>query len=196
MQLKSTGEVIHPGTGAAAVPEIPGGNFLAPDDDGRKQLAEWPASDSNSYFATAIVNRIWKSLMGRGLIEPADDLRKNENPATHPQLVERLAHELQRETVQDPATHSSDCDLGSLSARCWDGGQRTGRSILFPSLPQKLPPEVLADAYADVTGVPNSYGEMPPLTRTMATIDPATPAKALDVRPLRRVRKRVRMLPV
>jgi hypothetical protein len=53
-------------------------------------LARWLASQDNRYFARAWVNRLWQSLMGRGLVHPADDLRDT-NPATHPELLDRLA---------------------------------------------------------------------------------------------------------
>ena len=37
-----------------------------------------------------MVNRLWRAMFGRGLVEPVDDLRDT-NPATHPELLDRLA---------------------------------------------------------------------------------------------------------
>jgi hypothetical protein len=40
----------------------------------RKAAAEWFAHPQNGRFARTIVNRYWKKLLGRGIVEPADDM--------------------------------------------------------------------------------------------------------------------------
>jgi hypothetical protein len=55
-------------------------------------VADWITSPKNPGFARTQVNRIWFNLMGRGLVDPVDDFRAT-NPATHPELLERLAAE-------------------------------------------------------------------------------------------------------
>lgn len=40
----------------------------------RRAVAEWLTSRENGRFARAIVNRYWKELLGRGLVEPADNM--------------------------------------------------------------------------------------------------------------------------
>lgn len=40
----------------------------------RRAVAEWITSNQNGRFARTIVNRYWKELLGRGLVEPADDM--------------------------------------------------------------------------------------------------------------------------
>ncbi len=40
----------------------------------RKAAAKWFTSPDNGRFARTIVNRFWKELMGRGIVEPADDM--------------------------------------------------------------------------------------------------------------------------
>ena len=62
--------------------------------DRREDLARW-VTDSDA-FARAAANRVWAMLMGRGLVEPVDDLRAS-NPATHPELLEALAREFRKE---------------------------------------------------------------------------------------------------
>ncbi|MEM7560152.1 MAG: DUF1549 domain-containing protein [Planctomycetota bacterium] len=91
VSVKPDGEVTHPRTLEPAIPRIPGGEFLNSGKvDKREQLVDWLTANDNPYFAKAIVNRLWKHMMGRGLIEPVDDLRAT-NPATHPELLEQLA---------------------------------------------------------------------------------------------------------
>src|SRR5207253_6973060 len=46
-------------------------------------------SPENPYFAKAVVNRVWKNYMGRGLVEAEDDLRAT-NPPTNRELLDAL----------------------------------------------------------------------------------------------------------
>lgn len=71
--------------------EIPDG-VLRNADDSRERLAALLTLPSNQRFARVIVNRLWKRLMGRGLVEPVDDW-ENATPS-HPELLEYLAREL------------------------------------------------------------------------------------------------------
>jgi len=50
-------------------------------------------SENATYFARAIVNRIWQRLIGRGLVHPVDQLHRG-NPASHPELLDWLARDL------------------------------------------------------------------------------------------------------
>lgn len=56
----------------------------------RAILADYALTADSPLFKRAIVNRIWKQLMGRGLVEPVDQMHEA-NPASHPELLSRLA---------------------------------------------------------------------------------------------------------
>lgn len=56
----------------------------------RAALAEWITAEKNPYFADAIVNRMWAHFMGRGFIDPIDDIRPS-NPATMQPLLKKLS---------------------------------------------------------------------------------------------------------
>jgi hypothetical protein len=58
----------------------------------RPVLANWICTPKNPFFAKAFVNRLWSQYMGRGLVNPVDDL-STENEATHPELLSALAKE-------------------------------------------------------------------------------------------------------
>jgi hypothetical protein len=47
----------------------------------------------NRFFARSIVNRIWVRLLGRGLVDPLDQMH-SENPASHPELLDWLSRDL------------------------------------------------------------------------------------------------------
>lgn len=59
----------------------------------RQQLAIWVTSKQNEWFAKATVNRTWAMLMGRGIVEPVDDM-SSKNIPSHPELLQELADSL------------------------------------------------------------------------------------------------------
>lgn len=59
------------------------------DADEREQFAAWVVSRDNRQFARTIANRLWKKVMGVGLVEPVDDFRA-ENLPSDPELLEHL----------------------------------------------------------------------------------------------------------
>ena len=58
----------------------------------RADLAQQVTAPSNRYFSRALVNRAWKTLVGRGFVEPVDDFRAD-NPPAHAQTLDYLADE-------------------------------------------------------------------------------------------------------
>jgi len=66
---------------------------IPPGYDPRAVFAEWLISPDNPWFAKNIVNRIWSWLMGIGIINEPDDIRKD-NPACNPELLAYLEKEL------------------------------------------------------------------------------------------------------
>lgn len=62
----------------------------APFFSRRRALADYALTADSAFFKRALVNRIWKQFLGRGLVEPVDQMHAA-NPATHPALLELLA---------------------------------------------------------------------------------------------------------
>lgn len=62
---------------------------LYKDNDSRSKFAEWVTSSENPRFAKVIANRLWKRVMGMGLIEPVDDIRES-TIASDPELLSFL----------------------------------------------------------------------------------------------------------
>lgn len=58
----------------------------------REQLAAAVTDPRNRFFSRALVNRVWKTLIGRGFVEPVDDFR-NDNPPALPAALDYLADE-------------------------------------------------------------------------------------------------------
>lgn len=89
VRVKADVEVTNPTTGEVMQPRFLGDDWGPQDGADRlEKLVKWMTLDSRQ-FAKAQVNRIWFHLMGRGLVNPVDDFRIT-NPASHPELLERL----------------------------------------------------------------------------------------------------------
>ena len=58
-------------------------------DDPREVYADWMVSPGNPRFTKVIVNRLWKKVMGIGLIEPVDNLT-DDTVASNPDLMDYL----------------------------------------------------------------------------------------------------------
>jgi hypothetical protein len=161
------GQVKHPLTDEVLEPRPLFGEArpIAEGEDPRAVLADWMTSDDNPYFAKAAVNRIWGELMGRGVVDPVDDLRAT-NPPTNPALLDALAeefrrHDYDRKQIMRTIMTSYVYGLSSLP------GERNAADTQNYSrhYRKRLRAEVLLDAVCDVTGVPSSFPAMPPDTR-------------------------------
>lgn len=177
------GEVDHPKTGHPLEPRPLGAAAVAmPENaDRRVALADWMTDPANPFFARTMVNRVWKHLLGRGLVEPVDDLRPT-NPATHPALLDALA--------ADFTAHGYDMRRLIrliVASRTWQlashgGSADVAAARLFARAQRKpLPAAVFADAVAQVSGVPDEFEGHPAGTRAVQLVSPATPSVALDV---------------
>ena len=87
----------NPRTGKPPEPKLLDGPPLVvpPDQDPRHKLVDWLARPDNPYFARAFVNRVWGHYLGRGLVDPIDDLRET-NPPSNPALLDALAKDFIR----------------------------------------------------------------------------------------------------
>ncbi len=162
----SRGEVKHPGTGQVCPPRPLFGKAAGDAaQDPRRVLADWMVSDENPYFAKVIVNRVWADLMGRGLVEPVDDLRATNPPSNGP-LLDALAQEFRRQGYDLKKLVRTICTsyvygLGSVpNARNVADTRNYSRHYR-----QRLRAEVLLDAISDIAQVPETFAAMPPGAR-------------------------------
>lgn len=181
IEVSERGEVEHPKTGHPVAPKPLGAPAFADSPDRRIALAVWLTAPENPLFARSLVNRIWKHLLGRGLVEPVDDLRPT-NPPTNPALLDALAADfvdhqfglrhLIRTIVSSRAYQLSSSPLPENRA-----DDRFYSRAQF----RELPAAVYLDAIAQVTDVPDAFPNHPPGTRAVQLIGARTPSIALDL---------------
>jgi len=168
-----TGEVSHPRLGIPLPPRPLDAQEMALEDtrDRRQFLAEWLTSPENPYFAKAIINRVWRNFMGRGLVEAEDDLRLT-NPPSNPELFNALTEDF----VKNGYDIKRLIRLIMNSEAYQRSAVPTGINAMDDRyysryLPRRLPAEVLLDALSQVTGVPTAFEGYPQGTRAMQLRD-------------------------
>lgn len=131
----------------------------------REVLAAWLTSRDNLFFAQVMVNRVWADLMGRGLVEPVDDLRTT-NPPTNAELLDALAEDFQQSGYDIKHLIRRICNSYAygLSSRP-DANNVADRLNYSRHYRHRLRAETLIDSLDQITGVPSSYDALPPGSR-------------------------------
>lgn len=130
-------------------------------DDPREALAEWITSDSNHYFAQAMSNRVWADLMGRGMVDPVDDLRATNPPSNGP-LLSALANDFRehRYDIRQLIRRISTSYVYGLSSLPNDKNVADHRNF-SRHYRTRLRAEVLLDTVSTATGVREDFEAMP-----------------------------------
>lgn len=173
----------HPATGERLQPAgLDGPDLAVPEtDDPRDHLVDWMVAPENPFFARSVVNRYWKHFLGRGLVEPEDDLRVT-NPPSNPALLDALAamfvesgYDLKGLCRQICRSHVYQLDSEPVAHNVLD---RRSFSRFYP---KRLTAEVLLDAVDRVTQAPSQFAGVPPGTRAVALPDSSFPSYFLAV---------------
>ena len=132
-----------------------------PEGDTRDRLADWMTSPNNPWFAKNVANRIWAHFLGRGIVEPVDDMRET-NPPTNPELLDGIAQHLVDQkfdlkqlilTITASQTYQRNSQPNATNAL---DEQNYSRALL-----KRIDAEVLMDAVCQVTGIEEKYEGVP-----------------------------------
>lgn len=184
LYLKPTGEIQHPKTGERMLPTPLGSTArlvsVDSQEDRRLGLANWLTEKENLGFAKTIVNRYWGYLMGRGIVNPVDDMRVT-NPPTNPELLEALAqdfiaHGYDLKHLLKTIATSRTYQLRSLS----NANNRDDEVFYSHFLARRQSAEVLLDSVCFATGVPEKFEGLPLGVRAIQLPDTATASPFLD----------------
>jgi hypothetical protein len=167
----------HPRTGKAVYAHALGEPApAAPASAGqRAALADWLTRPENPWFARNLANRYWAHFLGRGLVEPVDDVRAT-NPPSNPELLDALARYLVENRFDAKAliraiTASRTYQLSSQPNTTNERDEQNySRAML-----RRPEAEVLLDMVSQVTGVPERFAGTPPGTRALQLWDSKVP---------------------
>ena len=171
--VNPSGEVSHPRSGAIMKPTPLGGESAEDADDRRIALANWLTAADNASFARNIVNRYVAFLLGRGLVEPVDDLRST-NPPSNPALMDLLVAEFRGSgfDVRRLMRFIMTSRLYQLDSQPTAGNAADERFSSHYRV-KRLGAEALLDAIDEATGVRTKYPNLPLGTRAIELPDAA-----------------------
>ncbi len=169
---RTDGEMKHPVTGAVMRPKFLGG--ATPDLQGesrREVLAKWLASSENPYFARNLANIIWAHFLGRGVIDPVDDVRIS-NPPSNAELLDALAGKLVEYKYDFKRLVRDICASRTyqLDTRANDTNETDSRNFSKASI-RRIRAEVLLDCISEVTGTQDKFPGLPRGARAIEIAD-------------------------
>jgi Protein of unknown function (DUF1553)/Protein of unknown function (DUF1549)/Bacterial Ig-like domain (group 2) len=170
---KASGDILHPRLARPLPPTPLDGKSLPLDspEDRRIAFANWLTDPSNTMFARTVVNRVWANFMGRGLVDPVDDVRAS-NAASNEELFAALAkdftdHNYDVDRLIRTIMNSSVYQLSSDA----NGTNQPDNIYYSKHIVRRLTAEVILDAMSQVTGVPTAFPSYPPGTRALQLPD-------------------------
>jgi hypothetical protein len=128
-------------------------------------FADWVVSRDNPFFAKATVNRLWAHYMGRGIVDPVDDMRVTTPPSV-PGLLEALAN--------DFVDHNYDTKhliRTILNSRAYQTASDVNKTNALDDkffshfYPRPMLGQVLLDTINQATGTTDRFGDFPVTTK-------------------------------
>jgi hypothetical protein len=136
---------------ASASPAALDGTDLSTSPNRRKALAHWMVDAKNPRFAKAFVNRVWDQLLGRGFVDPVDDLRES-NPALVPEALDGLAADFAAHGFDVRRLVTTICETEAYQLAA--AAPRRGDGQIWSRYPLKpLGPDELLDSIVAATGM-------------------------------------------
>ncbi len=160
---KASGDINHPRLLKPLAPTPLDGTPMALDslDDRRVHFAEWLTSKDNAYFQRAIVNRVWGNFMGRGIVDPVDDVRAT-NPASNEELFRALCKDFVDHGFRIKHLVAAIMNSAVYQLSAESNATNTNDNKYYSKyIVKRLPAEVLLDAMSQVTGVPTQFSDYP-----------------------------------
>ena len=170
---RGDGEVKHLVTGKNMKPKFLGGDEpeIKKGESRREVLAKWMASPENPFFARNLANIVWAHFMGKGIIDPVDDVRVS-NPPSNPELLDKLAANFTeygydfRRLVRDICTSRT----YQLSTRPNESNAQDDRNFAKASI-RRVRAEVLLDCISQVTDTRDKFQGLPRGARAVEIAD-------------------------
>ena len=131
------------------------------EEDPRHHLVDWMTSKDNPYFAKAVANRYWAHFMGRGIVDPIDDMRVT-NPPSNPALLDALAQEVTKSDFSLKHLIKIICKSRTYQLSSVPNDfNKHDKQTFARFYPRRMTAEVLFDAVNQVTNTPPSFSGLP-----------------------------------
>ncbi|MGA3205470.1 MAG: DUF1553 domain-containing protein, partial [Bryobacteraceae bacterium] len=169
-------EMHHPKDNRVMAPQFlvasVGAVKIPSDEKRRDAFADWLVSKENPFFDKAIANRIWSYFLGRGIIDPVDDIRAS-NPPVNAALLAALTKDLTdhqfdlqhlMRVIVKSRTYQASFQTNEWNALDGDNFSH--------AIPRRLSAEPLMDAVTQAAGVRPNFPEVPEDTTASQLPDP------------------------
>ena len=166
---KASGDILHPRLARPLAPTPLDGQSMPLDSTGDRRVvfANWLTSPGNPMFARTVVNRVWANFMGRGLVDPVDDVRAS-NAASNEELFAALTrdfvdsgYDIRRliRTILNSSVYQLSSDANATN--------QFDNIYYSKHIVRRLAAEVILDAMSHVTGAPTAFAGYPAGTRAL-----------------------------
>jgi hypothetical protein len=139
--------------GRVITPKVLGGDEVVAANygDSREPLMDWMRSESNPYFATAFVNRVWANYFNVGIVDPPDDMNLA-NPPSNDALLEYLASGFVKSGYDMKWLHREICNSDAYQ-RSWKPNETNELDTknFSHAVVRRIPAEVVYDALVQCT---------------------------------------------
>jgi len=170
---RNSGSVRHPVGNKDMKPKFLGDEqpAIKSGQDRREVLAEWLASPRNAWFGKNMANIVWAHFMGKGIVEPVDDVRIS-NPPSNPELLEKLGKNFETYGYDLRKIIADICKSRTyqLAAKSNPSNEADTRNFA-KSYVRRLRAEILLDVINGVTDAPDKYTGIPLGARAVEIVD-------------------------
>lgn len=120
---------------------------LGEGQDWREAYVNWLTNKENKRFGAVMVNRLWYWVMGKGIVNEPDNWNAS-NPPSQPELLEFLTTQFITSGYDMKYMLRNILNSYAFQSKTFPDGEYE---------PQRLLAEIIVDAIADITGMPDAY---------------------------------------
>ena len=123
---------------------------------GRLELARWMSSEANPLTARVMVNRIWKHLIGKGIVTSTENFGVTGQPPSHPELLDYLAVRFMENgwSVKDIIREIVTSRVYRVSSEFSESNHNKDpdNALVWRANPRRLDAEAIRDAMLAISG--------------------------------------------
>ena len=168
------GETYHVVDNRPVDPKYLGGEQAETDGEKRRAvLAKWVSQSENPYVARNLVNVVWAHHLGRGIVEPVDDVRISNPPVNEPLLAE-LAKRFRESNFNLKGLVRDICNSNTYQ-RSTQANETNKEDLtnFSKAAVRRIRAEVLLDSLSRITDTRDRFARLPEDARSVQIADGA-----------------------